>query len=254
MVTLTILCPHCTSAEIMRFGHTRTGKQRYRCHACRARSATIPRRATPILRAKSRSSPRIRNAARCAAWRACSACRATRSQAGSKKHTHLPPLETTLLPPEQQETLELDELWSFVGFKKNKRWVWLAMCRRTRQIVAYAVGDRSEVTCRLLWERVPTAYKGGVVYTDFWDAYQKVIPAEQHQAVGKEKRTDQPYRTLEQYLAPARGPLCSQDARVFQNRGYARVLSAPVPARLQSAQTQTNSQKPKQLSVSHYPK
>ncbi len=104
---------------------------------------------------------------------------------GLKKHTHLPPLETTLLPPEEKETLELDELWSFVGFKKNKRWIWVAMCRRTRQIVAYAVGDRSEATCRLLWERVPTAYKGGVVYTDFWDAYQKVIPPEQHQAVGK---------------------------------------------------------------------
>ena len=34
MVTLTITCPHCDSADVMRFGHTRTGKQRYRCHAC----------------------------------------------------------------------------------------------------------------------------------------------------------------------------------------------------------------------------
>ena len=127
-------------------------------------------------------------------WRVCSACRATRSQAGSKKHTNLPRLSDTLLPAETNETLELDELWSFVGFKKNKRWICpslrvdarLAMCRRTRQIVAYAIGDRSEATCRLLWEQVPQAYKGGVVYTDFWNAYQKVIPAEQHQAVGKE--------------------------------------------------------------------
>ena len=77
-------------------------------------------------------------------------------------------------------------MWSFVGFRKNKRWVWLALCRRTRQIVAYVIGDRSEATCRVLWERVPRSYKGGLVYTDFWDAYQKVLPDEYHRAVGKD--------------------------------------------------------------------
>ena len=87
---------------------------------------------------------------------------------------------------EPDQTLELDELWSFVGFKKNKRWVWLALCRRTRQIVASAIGDRSEVTRRLLWSRIPPAYQRGTVYTDFWDAYQKVVPDAQHQAVGKD--------------------------------------------------------------------
>ena len=77
-------------------------------------------------------------------------------------------------------------MWSFVGDKKNKRWVWLALCRSTRQIVAYALGSRGEATARLLWARIPLAYRSGTVYTDFWDAYQKVIPDAQHQAVGKE--------------------------------------------------------------------
>lgn len=76
-------------------------------------------------------------------------------------------------------------MWSFVRFRKNKRWVWLAQCRRTRQIVAYAVGDRSEATCRLLWERVPPAYKRGLLYTDFWSAYGEVLPQAQHRATGK---------------------------------------------------------------------
>ena len=39
--------------------------------------------------------------------------------------------------------LELDELWSFVLKKANDSWVWIALCRKTRQVVAYAVGDRS---------------------------------------------------------------------------------------------------------------
>jgi insertion element IS1 protein InsB len=46
--------------------------------------------------------------------------------------------------------------------------------------------DRSEKTCRRLWEAIPQAYRTGHCYTDFWNAYQAVIPEEQHTAVGKE--------------------------------------------------------------------
>ena len=90
-----------------------------------------------------------------------------------------------MLPPQEAEALELDELWSFVGQRKRKRWVWLALCRRTRQVVAYAIGGRGQKTCQVLWERIPSAYKTGLVFTDFWDAYQKVLPQEQHRATGK---------------------------------------------------------------------
>ncbi|MCP4235803.1 MAG: hypothetical protein GY770_19870 [Aestuariibacter sp.] len=37
--------------------------------------------------------------------------------------------------------LELDELWSFVSEKSNKRWIWIALCRRTQQVVVYFIGD-----------------------------------------------------------------------------------------------------------------
>lgn len=91
-------------------------------------------------------------------------------------------------PPEPGPTpaLELDELWSFVLKKAHKRWVWIALVRRTRQVAAYVIGDRSEATCRKLWEAIPAAYRAGHCYTDFWEAYANVIPAEQHTAAGKE--------------------------------------------------------------------
>src|SRR5205085_2199312 len=82
--------------------------------------------------------------------------------------------------------MELDELWSFVFKKVNQAWIWIALCRKTRQVVAYAVGDRSEKTCQKLWEAIPAAYRAGQCYTDFWSAYQAVIPEEQHTAGGKE--------------------------------------------------------------------
>jgi IS1 family transposase len=83
----------------------------------------------------------------------------------------LPPLSETLLLPdpadEEAITLELDELWSFVLKKADKRWIWIALCRRTRQVVAYAIGDRSQATCRKLWEAIPPAYRAGHCYSDF---------------------------------------------------------------------------------------
>lgn len=95
-------------------------------------------------------------------------------------------LRQPALDEPEQTTLELDEMWSFVLKKANKRWLWIALCRLTRQVVAYVIGDRSEVSCRKLWEKVPEAYRRGHCYTDYWEAYQKVIPDEQHTAVGKE--------------------------------------------------------------------
>jgi insertion element IS1 protein InsB len=99
-------------------------------------------------------------------------------------------LSTTLLEPDPHDpaaaALELDELWSFVLKKARKRWVWLALCRATRQVVAYVIGNRDEGTCRKLWERIPEAYRGGYCYSDFWEAYRLVVPADQHVAVGKD--------------------------------------------------------------------
>jgi insertion element IS1 protein InsB len=82
--------------------------------------------------------------------------------------------------------LELDELWSFVLKRARKRWIWIALCRQTRQVVACVVGDRSQQTCQCLWEAIPEGYRQAHCYTDFWEAYAKVLPVAQHTAVGKE--------------------------------------------------------------------
>ena len=69
---------------------------------------------------------------------------------------------------------------------KEKVWVWSALNRETREIVASACGERSENTCRILWDRVPSAYKEAIVFSAYWGAYQAVSPGEQHRPVGKE--------------------------------------------------------------------
>jgi insertion element IS1 protein InsB len=105
---------------------------------------------------------------------------------GQKKADALPKLNATLHPPPpHQGCLELDELWSFVQDKRNQCWIWIALCAVTKQVVAFVVGDRSAQTCRALWRAVPWRYKRAKCYSDFWEAYQLVIPSDQHQAVGK---------------------------------------------------------------------
>jgi insertion element IS1 protein InsB len=95
-------------------------------------------------------------------------------------------LKDTLLPAQADDVLELDELWSFVRFRKNKRWIWIVLCRRTRQVIAFVIGDRSAKTCQKLWKRIPLAYRSCHSFSDFWDAYEKVFPEETHRSVGKD--------------------------------------------------------------------
>lgn len=82
--------------------------------------------------------------------------------------------------------LELDELHSYVQKKAKKRWIWVALCATTRQVVACVIGGRGKATCKQLWKAVPERYQQGVYVTDFWEAYAAVLPGEQHVAVGKD--------------------------------------------------------------------
>ena len=97
-----------------------------------------------------------------------------------------PTVKESLLPVESADVLELDEVWSFVFIKTAKYWLWTAICRRTRQIVAFVIGNHSAQTCQQLWNKIPNEYRHCHTFSDFWDAYQKVFPKETHRSVGKD--------------------------------------------------------------------
>ena len=83
--------------------------------------------------------------------------------------------------------LELDELWSFVQKKTQECWLWVALCRRTRQIVAYTIGDRSQEGAISLREHVPEDYRRRATRSDFWLAYQTAFPQRTHRFCGKQE-------------------------------------------------------------------
>jgi len=84
-------------------------------------------------------------------------------------------------------TVECDEMWSFVGLKRNKQWIWLAPDSGSREIVGMHVGNRDHADAEALWKSLPPVYRQCTVcYTDFWSAYEQVLPKNRHRTVGKE--------------------------------------------------------------------
>ena len=81
--------------------------------------------------------------------------------------------------------LELDELWSFVGAKAQTLWLWVALCRRTRQIVAWTLGDRSQQSADDLRVAIPADHQGCDTRSDYWEAYTGAFPTCSHRACGK---------------------------------------------------------------------
>ena len=76
---------------------------------------------------------------------------------------------------------EADEMWSYVGKKREPRWLWHAIDHRSGHILAYVLGRRTdEVFLKLKALLEPfgiTRY-----YTDYWGAYTRHLDADEHQA------------------------------------------------------------------------
>jgi len=80
-------------------------------------------------------------------------------------------------------------MWSFVGKRANKQWIWIAMDARTRQVIAFHDGDRRRDSAKQLWARIPLVYREQAMFhTDQYEAYMGVIPAQRHRAITKHAR------------------------------------------------------------------
>ena len=86
----------------------------------------------------------------------------------------------------QRLEVEADEMSSSVQKKANKQWIWLAMDAKSRQVIAFHIGDRSRKSAKRLWAKIPLGYrKQATFYTDQYVVYEGVIPAAQHKAISK---------------------------------------------------------------------
>jgi len=80
---------------------------------------------------------------------------------------------------------EWDEFWSFVGSKPNQRWTWYAIERHSGCILAYHNGRRTDESLKALLAKV-AHLPIKVCHTDDWGAYERCMPLEYKQIVGKD--------------------------------------------------------------------
>jgi len=84
-----------------------------------------------------------------------------------------------VLPFEEVEEAELDEMWSFVFSKENQRWLWLALDHQTGQILAYTFGRRKDKVFHT-FQAMLEPFSISMFYTDDWGSYQRSISPVQH--------------------------------------------------------------------------
>ena len=65
--------------------------------------------------------------------------------------------------------------------------MWIALCRRTRQIVACTIGERDKEGALGLREHVPFDYRRHATCSDRWLAYEAAFPQRTHHFCGKEE-------------------------------------------------------------------
>ena len=75
-------------------------------------------------------------------------------------------------------------MWSFVKTRPNKTWNWFTIDVETNEIIGVFIGSRDAVGAQGLWNSLSPVYRQcATVYTDFWDAYQQIIPLKRHKPV-----------------------------------------------------------------------
>jgi len=49
-------------------------------------------------------------------------------------------------------------MWSFVGKKTNRKWVWLALDINTKEVVGAYIGKRNSEATKKFWSSLPPVY------------------------------------------------------------------------------------------------
>ena len=148
--TITYTCRRCGSTDIVKNGTNKCSSPQYHCKVYGAYRTLRPKD-SPAGRAKSLILKTYRERASLrGVERIFQVARQTIARWLRTILRTVPKLKETLRPARAGDMLELDELWSFVLNKGQKRWLWIALCPRTHQVVAFTIGDRSEKTCHRL--------------------------------------------------------------------------------------------------------
>jgi insertion element IS1 protein InsB len=181
-------CPRCNSQYIVKNGQTHTGKQNFKCRDCDRQFVTAPRH-QPVEEETRELIDRLllEKISLAGIVRATGVSPRWLQYYVNKKLGAVKREVEVKSKKRGKLTIQCDEMWSFVGNKGNKQWIWLAIDVLTKEIVGVYIGQRDKEGARGLWNSLPAVYRQcAVSYTDFWSAYGIVFPKKRQRAVGKD--------------------------------------------------------------------
>ena len=183
-----MICPSCGGNETVKNGSLTNGKPKYKCKVCGRQLVENPKKGRISDETKELTDQLLLEKLPLAAIaRVTGVSEQWLPSYVNKKYEEVKREVEISKKSKGRLTIEGDEVWSYVGNKKNKQWIWLAIDQDTGEIVGMAIGDRSQATAEQLWKSLPGVYRlCAVSYTDFWEAYSNILPSCRHRAVGKE--------------------------------------------------------------------
>lgn len=180
-------CPYCNSENIVKNGSNSSGKQKFMCRDCNRQFVENPENIIISQETKNFIDLLLLEKIPLAGIaRVTGVSERWLQYYVNDKYENVPQEIKVTKKEKGRLTIECDEMWSFVGSKGNKVWIWLAKDIDTREIVGVHVGSRDREGAQQLWNSLPAVYRQcSVSYTDFWSAYEEVFPSKRHCPVGK---------------------------------------------------------------------
>ena len=161
---MNISCPNCCSHTVRKNGSIHTGKQKYQCVSCNKQFVEKPQ--NKIIPEDTKERIRRSLLERVSLEGICRIFDISMPWLlgfMEKTFQSLPENLQASIIAENDEfevlVLEVDELWSFVGNKKNDQWLWIVIHAETRQILAFHVGNRTKASGEALMAKLPIDLK-----------------------------------------------------------------------------------------------
>jgi len=182
-----MFCPVCKSERIVKNGSIHNKKQKFMCKECGRQFVEEPEnRIIPDETKELVDRLLLEKISLAGIARAAGVSERWLQDYVNRKYEEVPRKVTVRKKEKGPLTIECDEMHSFVGNKGNKQWIWLAKDADTGEIVGCYVGRRDKKGAQGLWDSLPGVYRQcAVCHTDFWAAYEAVLPFSRHRASDK---------------------------------------------------------------------
>lgn len=187
LINIQVKCPHCYGSKVVKNGIKRTGRQNFLCKSCgkQFQHEYLYQGSDPGVKAQVKSSllhgSGIRDCVKIFGVSAKTTLSLILQQG-----------KAVQISPKQQRyrRVQVDELYSFVGHKGKKVWIFYAYAPETREILAMTMGKRSTKQLRSLMLQLKHLNIEVDFYcTDGFEGFKAVLPWFHH-LIGKQFTKD----------------------------------------------------------------